>query len=186
LEPILPEVAVTEPEALPEASVLPGAPSTLTVGEREAEAENIKNIQREERSRLLKDLDKFEPQLLDIEKQRDAAAETGDFKQFGALDTQARELEKSIKFANNALKQRPAELSPEMEMAKLRGEQKGLIKQLQNLTGPSYDPKKAASVTTKLAEIDTRLAEVAPAAAQLDMFDPAKLQAEDRQLREPG
>ena len=171
-------------EALPEASALPGAPSTLTVAERETEAENIKNIQREERSRLLKDLDKFEPQLLDIEKQRDAAAEAGDFKQFGALDTQARELEKSIKFANDALKQRPAELSPEMEMAKLRGEQKSLIKQLQNLTGPSYDPKKAASVTAKLSEIETQLAEVAPAAAQLDMFDPAKLQAEDRQLRE--
>jgi hypothetical protein len=159
------------------------APETLTVAERETEAESIKNIQREERSRLLKDLDKFEPQLLDIEKQRDAAAEAGNFKQFGKLDQQARELEKSIKFATDALKQRPAELSPEMEMAKLRGEQKNLIKQLQGMTGPSYDAKKAANVTTKLAEIETRIEEAAPAASQLDLFDEAKVGAESRELR---
>jgi hypothetical protein len=86
----------------------------MTVAEREAEAKNIKDIQREERSRLLKDIDKFEPQLLDTEKQRDAAAEKGDFKSFSVLDQQARELKKSIKFATDALKQRPADLSPEM------------------------------------------------------------------------
>jgi hypothetical protein len=171
-------------EALPEASVLPGAPSTLTVGEREAQAVAQQETQVSERSRLLKEADTFDKQLLDIEKQRDAAAEQGDFKTFGALDTQARSLEESIKKTTEALKVLPADLSPEMEMAKLRGEQKGLIKQLQNLTGPSYDPKKAASVTAKLSEIETRIAEVAPAAAQLDMFDPSKLQAEDRQLRE--
>jgi hypothetical protein len=121
--------------------------------------------------------------LLDIEKQRDAAAEQGDFKTFGALDTQARSLEESIKKTTEALKVLPADLSPEMEMAKLRGEQKGLIKQLQSLTGPSYDAKKAASVTAKLSEIETRIAEVTPAASQFDLFDEAKVGAEDRQLR---
>lgn len=171
-------------EAVPEASALPGAPSTLTVAEREAQAGQLQQQQISERSRLLKEADTFDKQLLDIEKQRDAAAAAGDFKQFGALDTQARALEESIKKTTEALKVLPADLSPEMEMAKLRGEQKSLIKQLQNLTGPSYDPKKAASVTTKLNEIEARLTEVAPAAAQLDMFDPAKIQAEDRQLRE--
>jgi hypothetical protein len=171
-------------ELAPEASALPGAPSTLTVAEREAQAEQVQEEQVSERSRLLKEADTFDKQLLDIEKQRDAAAEQGDFKTFGALDTQARALEDSIKKTTEALKVLPADLSPEMEMAKLRGEQKKLIKDLQNLTGPSYDAKKAASVTTKLAEIETRIAEVTPAASQLDMFDPAKLQAEDRQLKE--
>lgn len=171
-------------EALPEASALPGAPSTLTVAEREAQAGQVQEQQVSERSRLLKEADTFDKQLLDIEKQRDAAAEKGDFKTFGALDTQARSLEDSIKKTTEALKVLPADLSPEMEMAKLRGEQKKLLKDLQNLTGPSYDPKKAASVTAKLSEIEARIEEVAPAAAQLDLFDPAKLQAEDRQLRE--
>jgi hypothetical protein len=174
-------------EAVPtaeEVSPLPGAPSTLTVAEREEQAAAQQETQVSERGRLLKEADTFDKQLLDIEKQRDAAAAAGDFKQFGALDTQARALEDGIKKTTEALKVLPADLSPEMEMAKLRGEQKSLIKQLQNLTGPSYDPKKAASVTTKLNEIETRLAEVAPTATQLDMFDPAKLQAEDRQLRE--
>lgn len=170
-------------EALPEASALPGAPSTLTVAEREAQAAAQQETQVSERSRLLKEADTFDKQLLDIEKQRDAAAEKGDFKTFGALDTQARALEDSIKKTTEALKVLPADLSPEMEMAKLRGEQKKLIKDLQNLTGPSYDPKKAASVTAKLSEIEARIEEVAPAASQLDMFDAAKVGAEDRQLR---
>jgi hypothetical protein len=170
-------------EALPEASALPGAPSTLTVAEREAQAGQLQGQQVSERSRLLKEADTFDKQLLDIEKQRDAAAEKGDFKTFGALDTQARSLEESIKKTTEALKVLPADLSPEMEMAKLRGEQKKLIKDLQNLTGPSYDPKKAASVTAKLSEIETRIAEVSPAAAQLDMFDPAKMQTEEKQLQ---
>jgi hypothetical protein len=166
-----------------EVSPLPGAAPTLTVAEREAEAAAQQETQVSERSRLLKDADTFDKQLLDIEKQRDAAAEQGDFKTFGALDTQARSLEESIKKTTEALKVLPADLSPEMEMAKLRGEQKGLIKQLQNLTGPSYDAKKAASVTAKLSEIETRIAEVTPAASQFDLFDEAKVGAEDRQLR---
>jgi hypothetical protein len=170
-------------EALPEASALPGAPSTLTVAEREAQAAAQQETQVSERSRLLKEADTFDKQLLDIEKQRDAAAEKGDFKTFGALDTQARALEESIKKTTEALKVLPADLSPEMEMAKLRGEQKKLIKDLQNLTGPSYDPKKAASVTAKLSEIEARIEEVTPAASQFDLFDEAKVGAEDRQLR---
>jgi hypothetical protein len=171
-------------EALPEASALPGAPSTLTVAEREAQAGQLQEQQVSDRGRLLKEADTFDKQLLEIEKQRDAAAEAGDFKQFGALDTQARALEDSIKKTTEALKVLPADLSPEMEMAKLRGEQKSLVKQLQNLAGPSYDPKKAASVTAKLEELETRIAEVTPAASQMDMFDPSKLQAEDRESRE--
>lgn len=168
-------------EALPEASALPGAASTLTVAEREAQAAAQQEIQVSDRGRLLKEADTFDKQLLDIEKQRDAAAEKGDFKTFGALDTQARALEESIKKTTEALKVLPADLSPEMEMAKLRGEQKKLIKDLQNLTGPSYDAKKAASVTAKLGEIDTRIAEITPAASQLDMFDEAKIGAEGRE-----
>lgn len=173
------EAAPTEQEA----STLPGAPSTLTVAEREAQAQSLKDTQLEDRTRLLKDLDKFDTQLLDIEKQRDAAAEKGDFKQFGVLDTQARALEESVGKINSALKEMPVTLSPEMEMAKLRGEQKNLIKQLQGMTGPSYDAKKAAVVTTKLEEIDKKIGEVAPAASQMDLFEPAKLQAEDKQAK---
>jgi hypothetical protein len=169
-------------EAAPEASPYtpPKATSTLTVAEREAQAEQTKQEQTSERSRLVKDLDKFEPQLLDIEKQRDAAAEKGDFKTFAALDTQARALEKSIGEISSSLKELPADLSPEMEMAKLRGEQKNLIKQLQGMTGPSYDAKKAATVTAKLEEIDKKIAEVTPAASQMSLFDEAQMGAEQR------
>lgn len=170
-------------EALPEASVLPGAPSTLTVAEREAQTGQLKETQVSERSRLLSEADKFDKQLLDIEKQRDAAAEKGDFKAFGALDQQARALEKSAKEVGAALKELPIDLSPEMEMAKLRGEQKNLIKQLQGMTGPSYDATKAAKLTAKLEEIDKRVAEIAPAASQMDLFDEAQIKAEETQAK---
>ena len=162
-------------------SALPNAPSNLTVREQEAQAAQTKETQTSERSRLLNEADKFDKQLLDIEKQRDAAAEKGDFKQFGALDTQARALEDTIKKVSASLKELPANLSPEMEMAKLRGEQKNLVKQLQGMTGPSYDAKKAAVVTAKLTELDKRITEITPAASQLDLFDPAKLQAEQNE-----
>jgi hypothetical protein len=165
-------------EAAPEASLLQTAPSTLTVAEREAQAAEQATTQETERSSLIKQADLYDKQLLDIEKQRDAAAEKGDFKTFGALDSQARALEESIGKVNSALKKMPVELSPEMEMAKLRGEQKNLIKQLQGMTGPSYDAKKAATVTAKLEDIDKRITEITPAAGQMDMFDPAKMQAE--------
>jgi hypothetical protein len=165
-------------EVAPEASALPSAASTLTVSERERQAEQQQATQETERGSLLKQADLFDKQLLDIEKQRDAAAEKGDFKTFGALDAQARALEESIGKVNSALKEMPANLSPEMEMAKLRGEQKNLIKQLQGMTGPSYDAKKAAVVTTKLAELDKKIESVAPAASQMDLFEPAKMQAE--------
>jgi hypothetical protein len=168
-------------EAAPEASPLQTAPSTLTVAEREAQAAQAKEEQGSERSSLLKQADTYDKQLLDIEKQRDAAAEKGDFKTFGALDTQARALEESIVKVNSALKKMPVELSSEMEMAKLRGEQKNLIKQLQGMTGPSYDAKKAATVTAKLENIDKRITEITPAAGQMDMFDPAKMQAEQNE-----
>jgi hypothetical protein len=192
-------------EATPEASAYtpPKAPSTLTVREREysqiadleaqakattdpvekkrleTEAARLKE-QPSQRAQLLKDADTYDKQLLDIEKQRDAAAEKGDFKQFATLDAQARALEESQKKISAALKEMPVELTPEMEMAKLRGEQKSLIKQLQGMTGPSYDAKKAATVTAKLEEIDKRINEIAPAAGQMDLFDEAQIGAEQR------
>lgn len=171
-------------EAVPEASALPGAPSTLTVREREAQAEQAKTEQASERSRLLNEADKFDKQLLDIEKQRDAAAEKGDFKAFAALDSQARALEQSQKEVNTQLKSLPLELSPDMEFAKLRGEQKNLIKQLQGMTGPSYDAEKAAKVTAKLEDIDKRITELTPAASQMELFDEAQIKAEENQARE--
>jgi hypothetical protein len=169
-------------EATPEASAYtpPKAPSTLTVAEREAQAAETKTAQAEERTRLVKEADTYNKQLLDIEKQRDAAAEKGDFKQFATLDAQARALEESQKKVSAALKEIPVELTPEMEMAKLRGEQKKLIKSLQGMTGPSYDAKKAASVTAELEKIDKRINEISPAAAQLDLFDEAQMGAEQR------
>ena len=174
-------------EAAPTAkqvSPLPGAASTLTVREREAEAAQTKETQQTERSQLLKESDLYAKQIADIEKQRDAAAEKGDIKTFGALDAQARSLETATNTINNKLKELPVNLSPEMEMAKLRGEQKNLVKQLQGMTGTSYDSKKAATITEKLSKIETQLAEVAPGAAQLDMFDPSKMQAEARETSE--
>ena len=48
------------------------------------------------------------------------------------------------------------------------------------MTGPSYDAKKAATVTAKLEEIDKRINEVAPAAGQMDLFDEAQMGAEQR------
>ena len=192
-------------EATPEASAYtpPKAPSTLTVREREysqiadleaqakattdpakkreleTEVARLKE-QPSQRAQLLKEADTYDKQLLDIEKQRDAAAEKGDFKQFAALDAQARALEESQKKISAALKELPVELSPEMEMAKLRGEQKSLIKQLQGMTGLAYDAKKATNVTAKLEEIDKRINEIAPAAGQMDLFDEAMLGAEQR------
>jgi len=160
------------------AQPLPNAPSTLTVAEREQQTEALKQEQATKRSQLLKQSDVFDLQLKDIEKRRDAAAEAGDHKTFAALDAQSRSLEEAIKKTAGELKQVPAELSPEMEMAQLRGEQKKLIKELQGLTGPSYDPKKAAKLTERLNEIDKKIEEVTPASKQLGLFDEAQMAAE--------
>jgi hypothetical protein len=118
-------------EAAPTAkqvSPLPGAANTLTVRERETEAGTLKEAQQTERSQLLKESDLYAKQIADIEKQRDAAAEKGDIKAFSALDAQARSLEAATSTINSKLKELPVNLSPEMEMAKLRGEQKNLVK----------------------------------------------------------
>ena len=201
-------------EAVGEVSPLETAPSTLSVREKEAtelgtiqqqlaattdpvekqrlETE-VKRLQEQltPEQQLLKEYNVFEKQLVDIEKQRDAAAEKGDFRQFGALDAQARALEEQNKELLEQLKTAPGitylkdekkfvQLTPEVEMAKLRGEQKKLIKDLQKLTGPSYDPKKAASLTSELDKIETRINDLAPAASQLDLFDEAQIGAEQR------
>jgi hypothetical protein len=170
-------------EALPEASVLPGAKPTLTVAEREAAAATQQQEQLSQRAQFLKQADTFEAQRTEIEKQRDAAAEAGNYKKFKELDTQAKALDQSLTQVKAQLKELPEELTPEMEMAKLRGEQKNLLKQLQGLTGPSYDAKKADKITTRLDEIEAKINEVAPAASQMDLFEPAKMAAEDRETR---
>jgi hypothetical protein len=190
-------------EAPPEASALPGARSTLTAREKEysqiadleaqakattdpvekrrleTEAARLKE-QPSQRAQFLKQADTFDTQLAAIEKQRDAAAEAGDFKKFKELDVQAKALDKSLAEIKTQLKELPEELTPEMEMAKLRGEQKNLLKQLQGLTGPSYDAKKADKITAKLDEIEAKISEVSPAASQMDLFDEAQMGAEQR------
>jgi hypothetical protein len=207
------EAAPSEKEVSP----LKAAPSTLTVREREAtelgqlEAQKDAAVDPVEKQKLeteiarlkerptdqqflAKSYDTFQTQLNDIEKQRDAAAEAGDFKQFAALDAQSKTLEEANKDLLEKVKadkglhyikeeKRYVPITPEVEMAKLRGEQKNLIKQLQGMTGPSYDAKKAAGLTEKLGTIESRLQEVSPSAAQLDLFEPAKMAAEDKESR---
>jgi hypothetical protein len=167
-------------EMPPEASALPGAPSTLTVAEREAAAATQQQDQLSKRAQLLKQADTFDVQRAAIEKQRDAAAEAGNYKKFRELDTQAKALDQSLTEIQTQLKELPQELTPEMEMAKLRGEQKKLIKQLQGLTGPSYDAKKADAITARLDELEAQISEVSPAASQMDLFDEAQIGAEQR------
>jgi hypothetical protein len=182
-------------------SPLPGAASTLTVREREAEAGTLKETQDLERDSLLKQANLFGTQLSDVEKQRDAAAEKGDIKAFSALDAQARALEENNKGLSEKLKtnagihylkeeKRYVALTPDVELSKLRGEQKNLIKQLQGMTGPSYDAKKAASLTEKLNGIDARITELSPTPStkertplttQMDMFDEAQMGAAKRE-----
>ena len=145
----------------------------------EIEAARLKE-QPSQRAQFLKQADTFDTQLAAIEKQRDAAAEAGDFKKFKELDVQAKALDKALTDIKAQLKKLPEELTPEMEMAKLRGEQKNLLKQLQELTGPSYDAKKANKITAKLDEIEANINEVSPAASQMDLFDEAKIGAEQR------
>jgi len=164
-------------EAVGEVSPLPGARSTLTVAEKEAQAAALKESQVTERGRLVEESSVFERQLADLEKQREAAAEKGDFKTFSTLNKQAEQLESSLKDIDAKLKELPLDLKPEEEMAKLRGEQKRLIRELQKY---SNDPKRAAPAAAKLEEIDKRINDIAPAASQMDLFDEAMLGAEQR------
>ena len=164
-------------EAVGEVSPLPSARSTLTVAEKEAQEAAQKTSQATERGRLVEESNVFERQLVDLEKQREAAAEKGDFKTFSIINKQAEQLESSLKDIDAKLKELPLDLKPEEEMAKLRGEQKRLIRELQKY---SNDPKRAAPAAAKLEEIDTRINEIAPAAGQMDLFDEAKLGAEQR------
>lgn len=136
-----------------------------------------------ERNRLLS------AQLDELERRRDAAAEAGNTTEFAALVKQTDELEKLVAESAAELKKTPGitfvgnravVATPDMEMAKYRGELKRLTTQLSKQVGPAYDAKVARTLADKIEQTEAKIAELAPAASQFELFDEAQLGAEKR------
>jgi hypothetical protein len=142
-----------------------------------AEAEVAPEVPRVE---IARQRDLLTSQLETLEKQRDAAAEKGDTTAFAALVKQTAQLQTAVSEAEKQLKAMPIEMTPEMEMAKARGELKNLTKQLSKQVGPAYDAKVASGLAEKIETTQKRIEELAPAASQMDMFDPAMMAAEQK------
>ena len=142
-----------------------------------AEAEVAPEVPRVE---IARQRDLLTSQLETLEKQRDAAAEKGDTTAFAALVKQTAQLQTAVSEAEKQLKAMPIEMTPEMEMAKARGELKNLTKQLSKQVGPAYDSKVASGLAEKIEATQKVISDLTPAGSQLDMFEPAMMAAEQK------
>jgi len=156
----------------------------------EVKAEELKSVkaQREQteadaaeqpdRNNMLRQRDVLTREFESIEKQRDAAAEKGDTTTFAALVKRSNQMQDALTALDKEIKAVPVKLTPDIEMAQLRGELKNLTKQLSKQVGPAYDAKVAAKLAEKIESTEKSINELAPAAGQFDMFDPAMTAAE--------
>ncbi len=153
----------------------------------EAEAAAVAPAEVLERNRLLS------TQLSELERRRDAAAEAGKTTEFAALVKQTDELEKLVAESAEALTKTPGiifvgprnnkkavAVTPDIEMAELRGSLRNLTKELSKQVGPGYDAKTARSLAGRIEATEKKINDLAPAAGQFEMFDEAQMGAEKR------
>lgn len=141
------------------------------------EAEEAAGAEKFDRNEMLRQRDVMMRELSDIEKQRDAAAEKGDTTTFAALVKRSNQMEGALAALDKDIKATPIEVTPDIEMAQLRGQLKKLTTQLSRQVGPAYDAKVAAGLADKIEQVEKRINELAPAASQFELFDPAEMQA---------
>lgn len=144
----------------------------------EREAAEAAGAEKFDRNAMLRQRDVLMRELADVEKQRDAAAEKGDTTTFAALVKRSNQMQGALTALDSDIKATPVELTPDMEMAQLRGELKKLTKQLSKQVGPAYDANVASKLAEKIEATEKKINELAPAASQFEMFDPAQMQAE--------
>lgn len=133
-----------------------------------------------DRNSMLRQRDVLMRELEAVEKQRDAAAEKGDTTTFAALVKRSNQMQGALTALDKDIKETPVELTPDMEMAQLRGELKKLTKQLAKQVGPAYDANVAAKLAEKIEATEKKINEIAPAAGQFELFDEAQMGAEKR------
>lgn len=157
-------------------------PST-TVRERERAAQEA-GVETPTRNELLQQRSVLAREAADLQVQRDAAAEKGDTTSFAAFAKRFDQMDKALGELDKEIKAMPVTLTPDMEMAQLRGELKNYTKQLSKQVGPAYDSKVALALADKIQKAEARINELAPAASQFEMFDPAEMQAaQNRAIR---
>lgn len=136
------------------------------------------------RNELMRQRSVLAREAADLQAQRDAAAEKGDTTSFAAFAKRFDQMDKALGELDKEIKAMPVTLTPDMEMAQLRGELKNYTKQLSKQVGPAYDSKVALALADKIQKTEARINELAPAASQFEMFDPAEMQAaQNRAIR---
>jgi hypothetical protein len=144
---------------------LPGAKSTLTVAEKEAQAKELEDT----RTMLANSIPRMENMLDRIQSQIDEAIENGDTKAYRDLIETRTQISDALDAAQKQRETLPK--LPEEERASLEKEISTLKKQAAKYTGPAFDQEKLDKIVGKLEKAQKRLEEL-PAKEQEDLFAP--------------
>ena len=144
---------------------LPGAKSTLTVAEKEAQAKELEDT----RTMLANSIPRMENMLDRIQSQIDEAIEKGDTKAYRDLIETRTQVSDALDAAQKQRETLPK--LPEEERASLEKEVATLKKQAAKYTGPAFDQEKLDKIVGKLEKAQKRLEEL-PAKEQEDLFAP--------------
>lgn len=144
---------------------LPGAKSTLTVAEKEAQARELEDT----RTMLANSIPRMENMLDRIQSQIDEAVEKGDTKAYRDLIETRTQVSEALDAAQKQRETLPK--LPEEERAALEKEVSTLKKQAAKYTGPAFDQEKLDKIIGKLEKAQKRLDEL-PVKEQEDLFAP--------------
>lgn len=144
---------------------LPGAKSTLTVAEKEAQAKELEDT----RTMLANSIPRMENMLDRIQSQIDEAIEKGDTKAYRDLIETRTQVSDALDAAQKQRETLPK--LPEEERASLEKEVSTLKKQAAKYTGSAFDQEKLDKIVGKLEKAQKRLEEL-PAKEQEDLFAP--------------
>ena len=144
---------------------LPGAKSTLTVAEKEAQVKELEDT----RAMLANSIPRMENMLDNIQTQISDAIEKGDTETYRRLVEDQTQFENALQAAKKQQELLPK--PPEEERVSLEKEIATLKKQAVKYTGPAFDQEKLEPIIKKLEKAQKRLEEL-PAKEQEDLFAP--------------
>lgn len=175
-------------EAVPtekEISPLPNAPSTLTAAERMQQEEDAAKKQQEDTAATLRQHQVLKNEVDTLQEQVAKAAEQGNVEAITTLSPRLQQMQAAYKTSQETIKKlSPVEQAPEVQMAELRGKLKQKIAQLQKAGGVTGDFEKINKVATEIKDIQTKIDTLSKAGTQFDLFEPAKMEAEDKAARQ--
>jgi hypothetical protein len=166
-------------------SPLPNVPSTLTATERMQQEEDAAKQKQEETAATLRQHQVLQQEVKDVEAQMMSAAEKGDVDTVAQLGPRLQQMQAAFKTSQEGIKKlSPVEESPDVKMAELRGKLKKKTAELQKFGGEGGDSEKVTKAAVEIKKLQEQIAEVQKSGTQFDLFEPAKMEAEDRAAKQ--